>query len=219
MIIEAHHLLRIEIDDRAQALDGPHITVVVLAGLQPTEGVQEPLALFLGHAVVARRPGIDHDEVDIGDAAFLQRFAKARIGLDRFLAFEEFLEHDARLNARDMGPARDLACRERDDGLVGLGGCAVEGADERLPRHGIAGLVGAHQRLVGLLQHDGLEAHALADMAGRPEEADRPAHLVGRQWIEGVSGRGLRHCRRRGFGRRGHRDLPVVGGLFGHGSA
>src|SRR5262245_51715228 len=91
VIFHANHLHFVQIDDGDYAVQRPGVAIVL--GLRPHEakGAQEPPALVLGdfRAIVARRPRLDHHQIDILDAAFLESRLEFRRALDRLLTFTE----------------------------------------------------------------------------------------------------------------------------------
>ena len=101
VVLDAQHFHLVEIDDGDDALDGPGVAVVERLGADPAEGARQPPAAVLGQlvAVDAGRPGIDHDQADVVDAALLQSRQELRRTLDGLLALDELVEHDRRLHA------------------------------------------------------------------------------------------------------------------------
>ena len=140
IIVDAQNLGPVEIDHGAKPLDRMGIAVVVLLAPVPAEGVREPPALLVRQAVIAGRPGVDLDVVDVGDAAFGQRRPKARIGPGHFADQSDVVDQDARPHAGHMPPVDDLIRDEIDPRLEDLAIGAVERADEGLARKGRPGL-------------------------------------------------------------------------------
>ncbi len=98
---------------------------------------QDAARLFLGLAVVARRPRINAHLVEIGNASPGQCSLKFRIRLDRFLTGEKFFEHDGGLHTLYMPPRAYPFLAEIDDGFIGF-----QQGHKDLARHIIARLVG-----------------------------------------------------------------------------
>src|SRR4051812_46178851 len=63
VILEAHKLLAVQIDDGDDILDWASVAVVECLGADPAQRPNEPLASVLRWlvAIVARRPGVNHD--------------------------------------------------------------------------------------------------------------------------------------------------------------
>ena len=189
VIVDAQHLGAVEVDHGAQALDRMGVGIVVLLGAVPAERMAEPPAGLVGQAVVAGRPGIDLDVLEIGDAALGERRAEPRIGAGDLADQRDVVDQDARPHAGDGPPVDDRVGHEMDPRLEDRAVGAVEGADERLAREGPTRLEAANDVLRRLAQGDGLEHHAGAEIVRRAHRRRGPPDLVRRQRIERVVGR------------------------------
>ena len=136
MVVDAQDLGAVEIDHGAQPLDRMGVGVVVLLAAIPAERMAEPPALLVRQAVVAGRPGIDLDVLEVGDAALGERRPEARIGPGDFADQRDVVDQDARPHARHVPPVDDPVGDEIDPCLEDLAVGAVEGADEGLAREG-----------------------------------------------------------------------------------
>src|SRR5205823_11560062 len=100
VVLDVHYFHAIEVEADDQALHRAGVSVVVRItpahpGQRPEEAA--PGSRVLG-AVVADRPGVDHDHVEVGDATPAHRLLPAGILPDRLLGGHELLQHDRRLD-------------------------------------------------------------------------------------------------------------------------
>ena len=158
VVVDAHHLEPVEVDDDVQPLDRVGVAVVVLVVLDPDEDVRDAQVLLVGAAIAACGPGVDLRLSDVFDAASPERLGKARVGLDAVLHGRELFGHDRGPRTLDPAPGRHLGFSQVDHRLEHRVGCDVEQCYEGLARHRIARPPGAHEGLGRLLQLDGLEA-------------------------------------------------------------
>ena len=170
VVVDAHDLHRVQVDDRQQAADRPRVGVgIVGRGAKPGDRPGQPP---LGALEVADRPRLDVHQLElvVADAAAGERRPVAGIGLDRLAALHELVDRHRRLALGDRGAGDDLARVQRDDGHLGLAGGVVEQGEGRLPGRGGAALApGQQRRLLRLVQADLDEAHPLA----------QPEHVAG----------------------------------------
>ena len=192
IVVNTQNLGAIEIDHGAQSLDGMGIAVVVLLAAVPTESVRQPPALLVRQPIVAGRPGIDLDILDVDNAAPGQCRAKAGIGPGHLAHQRDVVDQDPRPDAGNVPPVDNLVRDEVDPGFPDLAVGTVEGADERLARKRCAGAKALHHALVRFVQGDGLEHHAGPEIVGRADSRGRTADLARRQRIERMIGRRVR---------------------------
>ena len=189
VVVDAHHLEAVEVDDDVQPLDRVGIAVVVLVALHPDEDVRDAQVLLVGAAIAAGGPGVDLRTSDICDAAPPERLGKARVGLDALLHGRELFGHDRGPRPLDLAPGPDFGCIEVDHRLEHRIGRDVEQRDKGLTRDRIARPPGAHRRLGGLLQLDGLEADRGAEPFLGSYDPRRARDLLGRERVERVAHR------------------------------
>jgi hypothetical protein len=197
-VLDLQDLHRVQVDDGEEIGDGPRVAVVVGMAPHPRQRAHEPPAFVVGESEVAGRPRVHHRETEIRHPATAHGLLPSGIGADRGRALGELVEHDGRLHAGHVLPGHDAPLRQRDDGLPGLPGGAVQEHDEGGAFDRIAGSVAEHDLLVRLVKRD--EDHA-ALRAGRPIGAqDLPGvlDLGGRERVQRVYGRGgCRGCHAR----------------------
>ena len=70
----------------------------------PRSAADEPPALLVLEAEVARRPRVDHGQAEVRDPAPAHGRLPARVGAHRGLALDELVEHDGRLDAGHVLP-------------------------------------------------------------------------------------------------------------------
>jgi hypothetical protein len=145
---------------------------------------REPPALFVRQAVVARRPGIDLDVVDVGDAAPGQRGAEARIGARDLADQHDVVDTGCAAARRARAASRRPCRREIDARLQDLAVGAVEGADEGLARERTPRPEACHHVLARFGQVMVSNIMPARDRA-RTDAADARADLVG---VSGSSG-------------------------------
>ena len=147
VVVNPHNFHLVQVHQGAQSLDGTGVAVVGGAGAQEIAGQRQPAALLVRVAVVARRPGINHDQVRIGNAPFPESGLEVGIGLDRGLALEELVEHYPGLHSRHVLPGRHFFLAETYHRLVGGLGFVVQDYQEGFPPDGISGVEAADHLL------------------------------------------------------------------------
>ena len=104
----------VQVEDDGDPFDRVRISIVARLGAQPGHRPEDAprLIIFAFLAVPARRPWINHDQCHVSDTALCQGGLESGIGFDCRLALEKFVQHQGRLNTRDMLPANDSGLRE-----------------------------------------------------------------------------------------------------------
>src|SRR5262249_48883921 len=95
----------VEINDCNQAFN--RMSVAIVIGVRPDPGERSGKTLrilLLSAVVVASRPGINHEEIKVGNASLTQGLLELGAGLDGLFAFKEFVEHDRGLDSRNVLP-------------------------------------------------------------------------------------------------------------------
>ena len=130
------------------------------------------------------------------DSALAQRLLELGALLARRLALVELLEHDRRLDVRDVGPGRDRTLGQRDDGLVGRAVVSVEYDRESPTVERVTRLEGEDLILRRLVEGQPGEAVLRTEMALPTDDAYSGCDLLrcqGRQGVVGQGGRSLGH--------------------------
>ena len=186
VIVNAHDFHLVQVHQRAEALDGPGVTVVGGTGAEEVAGQGQAAALFVLVAIVTRGPGVNHHQVGVGDAAFPEGGLEPGVGPDRGFALGKLVEHDAGLHAGDVLPGGHLPLAEGNDSLPGGGVLIVQDDQEGLAVNGVAGGKSGRDGLVGFIQDDGLEAHPRTKLTLLPEDSGGEDYFPGRERIQGV---------------------------------
>jgi len=95
-----------------RALAGPVLT----PGVRPAEAAVAVLRRCYGVTV---GPRVHEHQVHVGDAALLQRRDEVGMLAHQFVAFEELVDGEVRLHARDVLERLDAAVGQRNHALVG----------------------------------------------------------------------------------------------------
>ena len=146
--------------------------------------MREPPALFVRQAIIARRPGIDLDIVDVGDAAFGQGRSETRIGSGHLADQHDVVEQNTRPRAGHMPPIDNLISDEIYPALPDLTIAAIERAHEGFAGKAHPWAEAVHHALVRFAQADGLEQHAGSEIMGGPHRGRRETDLARRQRVE-----------------------------------
>ena len=111
------HLTAGHVDECLQPLDRPG--VAVRAGLLPVEAdaAHDPPPVLGGDPEAARRPGIDLDPVEVGEAPRGERSLEPLVLVEGDDGVERLVETEGRTHVVVLHPGEDLARVDRDDGL------------------------------------------------------------------------------------------------------
>src|SRR5262249_12415092 len=150
----------------------------------PAVAVGDALPGLVGETEIAGRPGLDQHVLHVGDAAFRAGGAEPGVGLGGPVAFDELVEHDARLRPRHMRPALDASGCEIDDAVERPVAAGLIAADERLAARHVAAPEGAYMGLLRLVERDRLEPRGLVEPRLRAHDLDGPLDLRRRERIE-----------------------------------
>ena len=130
VVVDAHHLHGVEVDERDQPADRARVAVVAREiAAQPRQRAGDAPARLLEEA---DRPGVDHHELDVVDAPQLERPAEAGVGLHGDLGLGVLVARDRRLHAGHVLEGHERVAVQRHDGLVRLATC--EHDERRLAR-------------------------------------------------------------------------------------
>ena len=186
VVLDVHDLHAVEVEADDQALHRAGVSVVVRIPLAHPGQRPEEAALggrVLG-AVVADRPGVDHDHVEVGDATPAHRLLPAGVLPDRLLGGQELFEHDRRLDTGHLAPQPHLAGGDRDHRLVRLVFGPFPEHDMRLALERLARLVAQDGVLGWFPQRDVDEAGARGQAAVPIEDPADGLDLLRRQRLQ-----------------------------------
>ncbi len=97
------------------------------------------MGLLLGGTEIADGQRVDVDRLEILDTALLKTCPVVRVGFEERRDLLKLLGHDPGLDARFVAPRLEGALAQRDHGLIGLAGIAIEHDGKGLARHFGAG--------------------------------------------------------------------------------
>src|SRR5689334_7104131 len=186
VVLDVHDFHAVEVEADDQALHRAGVSVVVRItpahpGQRPEEAA--PGGRVLG-AVVADRPGVDHDHVEVGDAPPAHRLLPAGILPDGLLGGQELLQHDRWLDTGHLAPQPNLPGGQGDDGLVRSVFGPLPEHDVRLALERLARLVAQDVILGRLPQRDVDETGARGQAAVAPEDPADGLDLLRRQRLQ-----------------------------------
>ncbi len=164
-LVDLHHLHRVQIDHRPDALDRPGIAVVARVAAQKAERPGQPPAHLVGIAIKTGRPDVDHHQRRVVGAEMLFEQCAEFLTVDhRLLALDLLVDRHRRLHAGNV-PARDnTGLAERDDRLEAAIRVVVE--KNRLSRTGQLDIavMSVDRSLVRFHQRDRDEAGGRRDL-------------------------------------------------------
>ena len=131
VVLDAHDLVAVEVDDGDDAFDGMGVAVVVGEHANPGEDAREAAAAVLFKAEVAVGPRVEHGELDVGDVAAGEGGDVVGVLLDGGDGVYQLGDGHAGLGTGDHVPGDDGFGGERDDGLDDIAGVPVEQGHER----------------------------------------------------------------------------------------
>ena len=155
VVLDTQHFHLVQVDNRDYSIQRPRIAVVRGVRADPGQCPREPFApvLLRLDSVGAGRPGVHHDQIDVGDTALAQGLEELGRTLHRLLTFDKLVQHDRRLNAFQRAPRGDGRLRQRDQRFYTLSRCIIEKNDERLALDRAPRSVVQHNFLGRLTQH------------------------------------------------------------------
>ena len=164
VVVDAQHLEPVEVDEHDHSVDRVRPFAVARLRLDERDAAPEPLPRLLGRPEMAGRPCVDLDRVEVGDAAAGHRRLELGMVAHELLGLHQLRDDGHRLHVRPLAPVPDGGRAERDDGLDGLLGIAVEDDHLGRPRGRCAAGCPREDDVLGRLeQGDGDEARALAE--------------------------------------------------------
>jgi hypothetical protein len=183
-VLHGQHLPGVEVVDDDEVLGRMRVRVVPRVQPRVDQRPDQPAPLVVD-AVVAGRPWLDADQVQVGHPAATQRLDHPGVGLARLLGLAELVQHDRRLRRhRQLRPLGGDPGVQVDHGLEGPAGAAVDEDGERLADHRLRRR--DQLPLVRLAQAHRDEPEALRLGGSLPEHLDRAGDLLGGQRVERV---------------------------------
>ena len=187
----------VEVEHRMQAVDGMRVWIGAWGRPAPdVHPAHPPVPVLLGDQRVTVGPGVEQDQVQVGDPPAGQRGDDLGVAPQHRVGLEPLADRRVRLHAGPVLEAGDLVAGERDGGGVGVAVFGVPAGDAGLPDHRLARPPREQAGFVRFGQLDAGEPPPVADTAVAAQDGHGAADLVGRQRVEWMTGGGC--ARRRG---------------------
>ena len=137
MVLDPHNRHVVQIEGDEDVLDRVGVAVIVIGtGADPDDAPRQATTFEVSLVVIdPERPGIDPDQVHVGDAAPVHRGLEIGILAHDLLAGEDLFQRERRLPCLDEVPAGDPALGQRDDRLDCAPFATVDQDRSRLARN------------------------------------------------------------------------------------
>ena len=183
---DLEHLAPRHVDEREQPFDRARVAVVGRRLAEERDAPADAPALLERQAEVARGPRVDLDEVEVGDAALLERGDVVGVCLQAEDGVERLLEQQPGPHPGHLRPRPHLARRDRHDRLDQLGDWSRDDRQAHLAVDRVALGEREQHLLRRLVETDAREPGRVGDASGRPHRLDGSLDLACAQHVQRV---------------------------------
>ena len=209
VVLDAQQLHGVHVHHEVQAVDRVGVRTAVRGGPPPHVGPAHPPVLELrGDQRVPVGPGVDQDEVEVGDAALGEGRDDVGVLDQHLVRLVPLVQGHVGLLAGHRLPGEEGVVGERDQRLVGGPLVAAPAGHPRLAADRVAGGERADDVLGRLPELHRGEAPALVDAAVAAQDGGGRAELVGGERVERVRGHVV-VLGRRAVGEQGQGRVPA----------